>query len=142
MKTMLMLLTLLTASPALAATRLFLDNTSTLGLQRGESEIEVLVSYPGHTISGVCAIEIVADSYGRVAPIAKLKDALDFVGGFEPNEGRPVETISDKALRIELRPGGYLDGVILRTKDGTSLMATIERTLGVTRQVVVMPRSC
>lgn len=136
------LLLSLAASQSFAAEDHFLENTSVKTLQNENNEMTVFVSYPGRGISGICDIEIVADSFGRQAPIRNLLNALEIKSAFGSNQDSPVKVISSMTLRIPLRTGGYTDGAVIRTKDGKSLRENIERTLGSNRTVVLMPRSC
>lgn len=140
MKQLVAFLFLLVSTQAFAQDR-FLDNTSVIDLATAELELTVKVSYPMPAISGVCAIEIVADAYGRRVPVENLLSALNITNAFDPSPIRSVEVISDKAVRIRLFEG-FIDGVVISSKDGSSLIEVIKRTLGENRKVVLLPRSC
>lgn len=131
-----------TSAGALANDHIRLDNTSSESLSVERNQVAVMVSYPGMNISGICDIEITADSYGRRIPISDLQKELIITEAFAPRGESAVEVISEKTLRIPLRQHTYVDGVVITTKDGSTLKETIERTLGPRRTVVVMPRSC
>lgn len=120
--------------------RIYLENTETANLQSDLAELSVSVSYPMEEMSGVCSLDIVADSYNRHHQIEKLLDRVEILNFFEL--GNQVSTvISSTVIRVNLRPS-YVDGIIVRTKNGSSLKEAIAEALGPDRKVVIMPRSC
>jgi hypothetical protein len=123
---------------------IYLDNTSVENINIDESSLSVLVSYPGKSISGVCSIEIVADSYRRERSIESLIAELDFTNPFGPGEvSSKIQVVSDKVARFALIPEIHLDGFVLSPRNKTlTLRELIEQILGKDRKVVVMPRSC
>ena len=120
--------------------RLSLENTDTANLQIDQAELAVTLAYPMESISGVCSLDIVADSYSRNTEIENLLKQVEIFNFFQHNVIQPL-VISNTVLRVNLAPS-YVDGVRIRTKDGQSLKSAIAKTLGVERKVVIMPRSC
>jgi hypothetical protein len=121
---------------------IFLDNTSVESINVDRSVLTVLVGYPGNDISGICSIDITADSGHRYKTIRNLIEKLSIVGAFDPEEVE-VQIVSNKTARIALAPLGYVDGFTLSPKDEQiTLRELIENTLGENREIVVMPRSC
>jgi hypothetical protein len=123
------------------AESILLDNTSLQSLQLNESSVRVMVSYPGHEISGVCEIEIVADSFNRNIPVERLLNEIEVRSGFGEGAIAP-QVVSEMALRIPLMTGTFTDGITVTTKSGKPLKEVIESVLGKARRVVVLPRSC
>lgn len=121
--------------------RIYLGNTETADLQSDLAELSVTVAYPMEEITGVCSLDLVADSYNRHYPIEKFLDRVEILNFFE--QKKQVSTvISSTVIRVNLRAAAYVDGIIVRTKNGSSLKEAIAETLGPNRKVVIMPRSC
>lgn len=123
---------------------IYLDNTSLASINVDQPYIRVMVSYPGISISGVCSIDIVADSYNRDKPIKNLIEQLEISTPFgkdKPN--REAQIISATTARLALIVDTYLDGVLINPRNPWfNLRDIIEETLGKNRRVVVIPRSC
>lgn len=122
----------------------YLNNTSIESINIDEPFLRILVSYPGLFVSGVCSIEIVADSYFREKAIRNLVDELNIISAFGSDEApRRGQIVSDKTVRFNLIRESYVDGIVIRPKDESlTLRGLIEKTLGKNRKVVAMPRSC
>ena len=140
---------LLSANQNLAAAddfiRIDLKNTETLNLALPHKNIIVSLAYPGLAISGICYLDIVADSYHRDIPIENLlqKVSVERVN-LNPNQPDPdISIVSSTTIRIHLLEQSYVDGIKLSVKPGSSsLQDAISQSLGKRRTVVVMPRAC
>ena len=142
---LLILMTVLMAAPALARNDhagIRLTNTTQASFLVDEPGLAVAVDYPGMQISGVCAIEIVADSYRRGNAMHRLLAELEIQNFFGDSKKHGVELVNDTVLRISLIVNTYVDGVVIVSKDGSTLKQVVERTLGKNRTVIVRPRSC
>lgn len=117
-----------------------LANTDTSNLQIEQSQLKVVVDYPTPNVSGICGIDIVADSYFRQHSIEKLLDQVNILDFFGKDSAR-YTVISNTRIRIYLNDS-FVDGTILITKDGRTLKEAIASTLGASRKVVLMPKSC
>jgi hypothetical protein len=119
-----------------------LHNIDLLDLRADDSELVVEVAAPGPRTSGICALEIRADAFDRLAPISALFDRLRFSDIF----GRKDPTASmegELTIVIGLRglDTSYMDGISISTRDGSSLRSVIQKTLG-ERPVVIIGRAC
>ncbi len=118
-----------------------LTNTTIVDLSIEESSVGISIDYPGKEISGICSVEIVADSYGRDIPVENLLERIVLESG--PNHGTPAyKVVSPMVIRIDLGLGGFQDSFLLKTKNGETLASAIKNSLGSNRTVVLMPRTC
>lgn len=121
----------------------YLSNTGVLDLVKvNENEIGIAVTYPGASISGVCALEIRSDSSNRHHSIENFLSAIVIRPRFDFE--LPVKVINAVTIDIDLSAqiGSFGVWMNLATKDGSSIASTIKRTLGENRTVVVVPTSC
>lgn len=121
---------------------IFISNTDIVNLNINESSLAISVSYPGPSISGVCGIEIRADSYGRFQPISNFLNAItikDYSGATPP-----ITIKNNMTMLIDVYNGesAYLVSFKIETKDGSSLKQTILSTLGESRKVVLVGVGC
>lgn len=132
------------ASAVFAADGLNLNNTNAVNLNISKSSIDVLVSYPGEDSSGVCGLEIRADSLFRNQPISAFIAKL-VITGVHNRETDVVKVMGPTLAVVPLRANSYIDGINITTIDGSSLAETIRRTMGKNgekRRVIVVARSC
>ena len=121
--------------------RIHLVNTSTSTLDQERNQLMVTVSYPMEQLSGVCAIDIVTDSYNRHNKIEKLLEKVE-IKKLMSDDSSKIEVVSATLIRVNLVESSYLDGFKVRTKNGTTLKQAISESLGKNRKVVIFPRSC
>lgn len=138
MKHLILGLLLMIAQNSMA--RINLENTGIVDLQSDQTEMSVSVAYPIAYITGVCSLEIVADAYNREHIIQKLLDQVDILD-FSGRQILHPLIVSDTVIRMNLAPS-YVDGIVLRARNGISLKEAIRKTLGSDRRVVIRPRSC
>jgi hypothetical protein len=130
---------------ALAAPKqLDIDNTSYFDLStETESSLLLVVQYPGK-ISGVCGLEIRADSYNRAIPISGLQSELQLRETFGAKP--PILKVQNETtLRMDLQDGGFQTSIEMKTKSGKALRDVIQESIGaegITRHVVLVPTSC
>ncbi|MES2769680.1 MAG: hypothetical protein V4596_11105 [Bdellovibrionota bacterium] len=127
---------------ASANTVINISNTDMISLQTNKSEMSLAVSYPGSDISGVCGVEIRADSYNRHQSIANLLSAIKVVNNMGVD---PVVSIQNEmTILMDLRAAkwGYGTWFSIHTKNGKSLKEVILETLGENRTVVLVGVSC
>lgn len=118
-----------------------LSNTITQDLHNLDNTgLTVRVAYPGLGISGVCAIDMIADSYRRDIPIQKLLEVVEISSLL--GDASNAKVVSSTIIRIPLVLEAFVDLVTLSTKDGSSLKEAINKSLGENRRVVLMPRAC
>lgn len=120
---------------------IYLRNTDVASLDLNTSVKKVAVAYPGREVSDVCSLDIVTDSYFRHMPISLFLDRVEILGMFH-NKVRSVDASSSTVLRFQLVARSYVDGIIIRSKNGESLKDSITKSLGAGRKVVIIPRSC
>lgn len=120
----------------------YLSNTDIVSLDLNQSSLEVSVSYPGPSISGICGVEIRADSYGRFEPISNLLNAITIkeYSGITPG----ITIKNNMTILIDAYNGqnAYASWFKIETKDGSSLKHTILSTLGESRKVVLVAVGC
>jgi hypothetical protein len=122
-----------------------LTNTGLIDLSHeADASLVVLVSYPGSEVSGICGVEIRADSIHRENRVGGLLTALNVTelqGTTLPIHARNAEVID-----IDLPNGGFTYMLQIRTNDGKPLGETIQTALGGEpndpRAVVLVARSC
>jgi hypothetical protein len=117
------------------------ENISAESLQVDLAAVSVAVSYPGKEISGICGVEIRADSWGRVDPIEKFVKAVNIASDYNDI----CVTVKD-AITVDVdlphSEGLYMAAFTVKTKNGKSLKEVIRQTLGDNRTVVLIGRSC
>jgi hypothetical protein len=121
------------------------SNTDVINIAVNESSIFASISYPGPTISGICGLEIRADSWNRIRPIKNLLDAVEISAPWE--NVQPVITVeNDMTILIDLSSIAnemlYATAIQIKTKDGKSVKDVIQTTLGNDRTVVLVGRTC
>lgn len=131
------------ASFAWSESPVLLEYTGLVPVTVDRAVLPLSVAYPGETISGICGVEIRADSYGRGQPIQNFFDAIE-IG---TDLGDPVfpAVKNDKTILIDLKPSPlqpYGVWFSVKTKSGRTLKQEIERTLGSNRTVVLVPVGC
>lgn len=118
-----------------------LRNIDQTTLMISEPSLIATVNYPGASISGVCGLEIIADSYWRGVPMDKLLDQLNVTKIFS-EQATDVQVVSSTVIRIGLIIGTYVDSVSISTKDGRPLDQVIRETLGHQQTLILRPHSC
>ena len=143
-KRLLLLATLLVGSLAHASTAQSIDisNTSVISLSNQQPSMSFVLAYPGPRISGLCGVEVRADSHGQAKTIGDLLAALDVKNdlGVEPK----VILKNDRTILLDLSAatGGFGTWFSLHTKDGSALEDTIDKTLGPNRTVILLGVTC
>lgn len=119
-----------------------ISNTDMINLQTNDSKMSLSVQYPGPEISGVCGVEIRADSYNRHISIAGLLNAIEVVNdlGIAP----VVSVQNDMTVLMDLSSAKWAYGTwfSIHTKNGKSLKEVILETLGENRKVVLVAVGC
>lgn len=118
----------------------YVSNMDVFNLDLDQNSISVNVPYPGPTISGVCGIEIRADSYGRQKAIEDFLSAINIT--HPSGNGLEIKIINRSTLLFRFPLGGYAFWFSIETKDGSSLKQTIKDTLGNSRTVILLGSSC
>lgn len=121
---------------------LYISNTDIYDLKLNEVKASFYVPYPGANISGICGLEIRADSYRRNQEIKNFLDAIRVTFWIGTSGEAPVEVKNDTTLFWSIPTGGYGYWFEIETKDGKTLKQTIEETLGESRTVLILGSSC
>jgi hypothetical protein len=115
-----------------------ISNTSLINLAGYVSEKSFSIPYPGPTISGVCSVEIRADSFRRSDSIEKLLGAIEIVNdlGIVP----VVSVKNNMTILLDFTAANNMYGTwfTIRTKGDESLENAIINTLGQDRKVVLV----
>lgn len=114
-------------------------NVNIVNVNVAQPLVAATVAYPSSPVSGVCALEIVADLDGQGLAISNLQRVVDVIDAHK----RPVavQVISSTTLRITL-PASYVEIVTVKTKNGRPLSEAIAQVLGKNRTVLILPRTC
>lgn len=119
-----------------------IKNTDRIDLQMDVSSATFGVLYPGSDISGLCGVEIRADSFGREKSIQTFLDSLEVVKtlGVFPK----VSKSNDMTITIDLSDAVDSFGTwfLLKTKSGQTFRDVIVQTLGEGRTVVLIGKTC
>lgn len=121
-----------------------ITNTTIIDMQSQAASVDFVIHYPGPWISGICGVEIRADSYNRHRPISNLLERLDITSW---QGGLGLSPLAENAtvLHIPVVPADsslYLATFRIATRDGGSLAQAIEDALGPGRTVIMVPRYC
>lgn len=115
---------------------ILLTNVMTIDLQIKESEIGLSVLYPGPSISGICGIEIRADS-----PIENFLNVIE-IKSFDPRIQAKLVNSTTIDIDMSTQDMSYVADVSIVTKDGSSLGNAIKKTLGENRTVIALATTC
>lgn len=119
---------------------IYISNTDIYNLDLDQKSLSVGVLYPGPNISGICGIEIRADSYGRHKTIKNFLSAIKVKHSNGNDIG--VRIVNESTTLFRLPIGGYGFWFSIETNDGRTLKETIRDTLGNSRTVILLGSSC
>lgn len=124
---------------------IYVSNTDIINLDLDKKSVTIAVPYPGTKISGVCGIEIRADSYGRNLAIKNFLDEILITSSFGPDRLNKIKPriLNDMTIFFAIPDNNaYGFWFSIETKNGSTLNQTIRDTLGDSRNVVLLGSSC
>jgi len=142
MKTLLVFLMITCGAANASQLATDISNVELIDLNIESSSINIQLQYPGPMISGLCGVEIRADSHGRHKAIESLLYGVTIANviGVEPI----VSVKNDMTILIDLTEasGTYVTQFSIQTFDGVSLKEAIRKTIGEDRIVKLIGVSC
>lgn len=120
----------------------FITNTGLINLAVDAPTISLVLPYPGPNISGLCGVEIRADSYNRQKSIKNLLAALSVRKDLGATPIVSLKNNMTVLIDLSAASGSYGTWFSIRTKNGDSLSDTIKATLGDSRLVVLVGVRC
>lgn len=119
---------------------IYVSNTDRHNLGLDQKSLSVGVQYTGANISGVCGIEIRADSNGRHKTIENFLSAIKIKDSNDNDID--VRILNKLTILFRIPTGKYVYWFSIETKDGSTLKETIKDTLGDPRTVILLGSSC
>lgn len=119
-----------------------ITNMDMIDLNVESSSLSLALQYPGPNISGLCGVEIRANSQGRDKLIHNLLYGVTITNDLGVN---PIISIkNDMTILIDLSEasGTYTTQFSIKTFDGVSLKEAIRKTLGENRIVKLVGVTC